>query len=286
MIAFTKAHACGNDFLIVAEDAVEGLDKSELTQRLCDRNTGIGADGIEFFEWTGDTSGRIHLFNADGSEAEISGNGTRCVAAWMGEELNSATGDQISLETDAGVRWCTLREFRTSDNGGPTTLITTDMDTPTWEETTVELADGTGLEGVFVDMGNPHFVILLSNDSEAPGAPDFSIGELLWQDVGQEICSHPDFPEQTNVEFIRPLVVPAGSPNQVELRIYERGVGPTSSSGTGTCAAAVAMIAVYGGKSPIEVVAPGGIQTVEWLGGENHLLLTGPATIIASGEAW
>ena len=88
MIPFVKAHACGNDFLIVNEDDVRGVDKALLTQRLCERNTGIGADGIEFFEWTGDFSGRLRLHNADGSIAEISGNGTRCVAAWMAEERN------------------------------------------------------------------------------------------------------------------------------------------------------------------------------------------------------
>ncbi len=83
LIPFTKAHACGNDFLIVTEEAATGRDWAKLTRRLCARNTGIGADGIEFFAWTGPSSGRIRLHNADGSIAEISGNGTRCVAAWM-----------------------------------------------------------------------------------------------------------------------------------------------------------------------------------------------------------
>ncbi len=87
MIPFTKAHACGNDFLIVTEEAAADHDRAELTRRLCQRNTGIGADGIEFFAWTSRArkSGRIRLHNADGSVAEISGNGTRCVAAWMAE---------------------------------------------------------------------------------------------------------------------------------------------------------------------------------------------------------
>ena len=94
MIPFTKAHACGNDFLIVKEEDAAEYDKSELAQRLCERNTSIGADGVEFFAWTGDASARIQLYNADGSIAEISGNGTRCVAAWMAEELNSQPGDE------------------------------------------------------------------------------------------------------------------------------------------------------------------------------------------------
>ena len=85
MISFTKAHACGNDFLIVTEESARGRDWAELTRRLCARNTGVGADGIEFVTWTGTESARIRLHNADGSIAEISGNGTRCVAAWRPE---------------------------------------------------------------------------------------------------------------------------------------------------------------------------------------------------------
>jgi diaminopimelate epimerase len=291
LIPFTKAHACGNDFLIVGEKAVAGYDKTELTQRLCDRNTGVGADGVEFFEWTGDYSGRIRLYNADGSVAEISGNGTRCVAAWMAEELNSRAGDELSIETDAGVRICKIVDFRDSDNGGPTVIVTTDMEVPEFEERTVELADGTQIDGVFVSMGNPHYVIVFGNaaeieDAKRPDFQGFSIEGRSWEEVGEEICFHPDFPEQTNVEFVQVVGSPSGPRRQVVIRIFERGVGPTSSSGTGTCAAAAAMIGVYGGVSPMEVIAPGGIQTVEWQGPGERLYLTGPATLIANGEAW
>jgi len=283
VIPFTKAHACGNDFLIVDEAAAEGYDKSELAQRLCARSTGIGADGVEFYQSTGDFSARVVLFNADGSEAEISGNGTRCVAAWMAEELNLQAGDEVTLETGAGVRISTIQDFRDSDDG-PTVLVTTDMDVPEFEVKTVELADGTAIEGVFVSMGNPHFVIVL--DGSVPDPEDFSLGARSWQEIGEEICFHPDFPEQTNVEFVRVLATNEGGVNQVGLRIYERGVGPTSSSGTGTCAAATAMIGMYNAQSPLEVAAPGGIQTVEWAGEGEPLYLTGPATLIATGEAW
>ncbi len=284
MIPFTKAHACGNDFLIISEEDAADYDKADLARRLCERNTGIGADGIEFFQSTGEATGRITLYNADGSIAEISGNGTRCVAAWMAEELNSQIGDELAVETDAGVRVCTIRDFRDSDSGGPTVLVTTDMDVPEFEERTVELADGTEIEGVYVDMGNPHFVILLSGTDEE--TRDFAIGDRTWDEIGEEICFHPDFPEQTNVEFVRILARSSGSLNQVGLRIFERGVGPTTSSGTGTSATATAMIGVYGAQSPIEVAAPGGIQTVEWAGPGEKLFLTGPATLIAKGEAW
>jgi diaminopimelate epimerase len=279
LISFAKAHACGNDFLIITEEAAEGYDKAELAQRLCARNTSIGADGIEFFEWTGEASGRIKLHNADGSVAEISGNGTRCVAAWMAEEIGSQAGETLTIETDAGVRTCIIEEFREREHDGPTVLITTDMDVPEFEEQTVELTDGTEIEGVYVSMGNPHFVILLNG-------PDFNLGERSWVEVGEEICFHPDFPEQTNVEFVRILGSQSGLLDQVEIRIFERGVGPTTSSGTGTSATATAMIGVYEASSPLEVIASGGAQTVEWAGEGENLFLTGPATLIARGEAW
>ena len=299
MIPFIKAHACGNDFLIISEDAVEGYDKSLLTQRLCDRNTGVGADGIEYFSWTGDFSARIQLYNADGSVAEISGNGTRCVAAWMTEDRGSQAGEEFSIETDAGVRVCKLQEIRATEDG-PTFMITADMDVPEFEERTIELADGTQIDGVFVSMGNPHYVIVLSvpeqvrahrqGANDGNNSPfdhlDFSIGDVDWQSVGDEICFHPDFPNQTNVIFAIPLNTPGEPRDELAIRIFERGVGPTSSSGTGTCAAATATIWVYGGVSPMEVIAPGGAQTVEWAGPGERLYLTGPATLIARGEVW
>jgi diaminopimelate epimerase len=299
LIPFIKAHACGNDFLIISEDAVQGYDKSLLTQRLCDRNTGVGADGIEYFSWTGDYSARIQLFNADGSVAEISGNGTRCVAAWMAEDRGAQAGEEFSIETDAGVRVCTLQEIRKTEDG-PTFMITADMDVPEFEERTIELADGTQIDGVFVSMGNPHYVIVLSAPEQVRAyrqAPDdgnsspfdtldFSIEDRDWADVGQEICKHTDFPEQTNVEFVIPLSLPGEPRDGVALCIFERGVGPTSSSGTGTCAAATATIGVYGCVTPMEVISPGGAQTVEWAGPGERLYLTGPATLIARGEVW
>ncbi len=300
MIPFAKAHACGNDFLIVTEEDAASCDKSELTRRLCARNTGIGADGVEFFQWTGDWSGAIQLHNADGSIAEISGNGTRCVAAWMAEQRDAQPGDEFSIQTDAGVRVCTIEEFRDSELNGPTVLITTDMDVPEFEKRTVELADGTEIDGVYVSMGNPHFVIVLdppSRDMPGSGDPldasertvarlDFSIGDRSWEEIGEEICFHPDFPDQTNVEFVHVLGSASEPIHLVAIRIFERGVGPTTSSGTGTSAVATAMIGVYGAANELEAIAPGGAQTVQWQGPGEKLYLTGPASLIARGEAF
>ena len=139
MIPFTKAHACGNDFLIVTADAAPGSsstgDWAALTRHLCARNTGIGADGIEFFRWTGPKSGRIRLYNADGSIAEISGNGTRCVAAWMADALGSQPGDVLDIVTDAGLRVCHVNAVNT--DGGFTVEVTTGMGIPTFIPRTV-----------------------------------------------------------------------------------------------------------------------------------------------------
>jgi diaminopimelate epimerase len=272
LIPFTKAHACGNDFMIVAQDAAGDLDRAELTRRLCQRNTGVGADGIEFFSWTGPNSGRVHLHNANGSVAEISGNGTRCVAAWMAEALGSRAGDKLDIVTDAGLRVCRIDRIQTRDEF--TAEVTTGMGVPGFQPHTVKLSDGAEVAGVEVVTGNPHFVILVDN-------PAFTVAGKSWQTMGAEICTHRDFPHQTNVEFVR-----VASEREIEIRIFERGVGPTSSSGTGTSAAATAALALYGCQTPLTVVAPGGPQTVAWNGPGEELFLTGPATLIARGEAW
>jgi diaminopimelate epimerase len=272
LIPFTKAHACGNDFLIVTEEAAANHDWASLTRCLCSRNTGIGADGVEFFAWTGPKSGRIRLHNADGSIAEISGNGTRCVAAWMAHERGFQPGDEVEISTDAGVRICRINALKTGDEF--TVEVTAGMGIPSFASRTVWLQSGLAVNGVEVSTGNPHFVIIADN-------ADFSVGGIGWQEIGAELCVHPDFPHQTNVEFLRIV-----SPNEIEIRIFERGVGPTTSSGTGSSAAATAAIALSGCQSPLTVVAPGGSQTITWSRPGTELFLTGPASLIARGEAW
>jgi diaminopimelate epimerase len=272
LIPFTKAHACGNDFLIVTEEAAHSTDWAELTKRLCARNTGVGADGVEFFAWTGPKSGRIRLHNADGSIAEISGNGTRCVAAWMAQARNCQPGDELEIATDAGMRICRVNALSTA--GEFTVQVTAGMGVPSFAPRTVKLATGLQITGVEVSTGNPHFEIVVDN-------AEFTVAGQSWQCIGEQICFHADFPNQTNVEFVRIV-----SPTEIEIRIFERGVGPTTSSGTGSSATATAAIALFGCQSPLTVTAPGGAQTVAWEGPGTELKLTGPASLIARGEAW
>jgi len=251
------------------------LDWPALTRRLCARTTGIGADGIEFFAWTGPESGRIRLHNADGSIAEISGNGTRCVAAWMAAALGSVPGNELRIATDAGLRVCKVNSISAPVESGPFSVeVTTGMGVPTFAPKTVILSSGAKIYGVAVSTGNPHFVVAVDN-------PEFAVAGQPWQSIGEEICVHPDFPRHTNVEFVR-IVNPA----EIEIRIFERGVGPTTSSGTGSSASATAARAFMGCASPLLVVAPGGAQTVAWDGPGTELRLTGPASLIARGEAF
>jgi diaminopimelate epimerase len=269
VIPFVKAHACGNDFLVIRENLAGIEARDVLTRRLCHRNQGIGADGAEFLTWEGERRGKIRLHNADGSVAEISGNGTRCVAAWIAYETKGGPGDEIVLETDAGQRIC-----RIDDRTGQIFRITSSMGVPEVGRPILHLANGVPIEGAVVSIGNPHFVIFVDQ-------PDFSVLGYAWEAVGEEICRHPRFPQQTNVEFVRML-----SRDEIEIRIYERGVGPTSSSGTGTCATGSAAIALRGAAPELRVIAPGGPQTVEWQGPGSEILLTGPAELICFGETW
>jgi diaminopimelate epimerase len=267
VIEFTKAHACGNDFLIVDARQVEGRDLPRLSRELCARTTGVGADGVEYLTLRNEREGAIHLYNADGSAAEISGNGTRCVAAWMAFRAGLRVGDEVRLETDAGVRICRLEGVK-----GTEFEFATGMGVPQVRRAAVALHGGLTVEGAVVAIGNPQFVALVEDE-------DFAIRGRAWQQVGEAICTHADFPAQTNVEFVRRL-----ADDSIEIRIYERGVGPTSSSGTGTSASAAMMMALEGAPRRLRVVAPGGEQIVEWPDAQSELRLTGPAVVLAHGQ--
>jgi diaminopimelate epimerase len=267
VIEFTKAHACGNDFLIIDAKQVGGRDLARLSREMCARTTGIGADGVEYLTLRNEREAAIHLYNADGSAAELSGNGTRCVAAWMAYRAGLHAGDEVRVETDAGVRICRLESA-----SGAEFQFTTGMGVPQVRRATVTLDRDLTVEGAVVAMGNPQFVAKVENE-------EFSIGGRPWQQVGAAICTHLDFPAQTNVELVRRL-----ADDRIEIRIYERGVGPTSSSGTGTSASAAAMMALEGAPSRLRVLAPGGEQLVEWPGAGAELRLTGPAVVLAHGQ--
>ncbi len=262
MIPFVKAHACGNDFLVVDEALAQGRH-ADLARLLCSRNFSVGADGVEFLDRRADDSLFLRLFNADGSEAELSGNGTRCVAAWLAynEGLRETT-----LGTLGGVKTCRVIECSEEHF-----LIQTSMGVPKVHEQTVHV-DGVGdVAGAVVDVGNPHFVIF----TEDAG---FRAYGLAWEDLGARICTHKDFPKGTNVEFVRVL-----AKGEIAFRIFERGVGPTTSSGTGTSASSAASIVLRGCDRALTASSLGGAQQVVWADGE-QMMLTGPADIVCEGK--
>jgi diaminopimelate epimerase len=263
MIPFVKAHACGNDFLIIDEPLAQRRH-ADLARKLCARNTSVGADGIEFLDRKPDGGLFLRLFNADGSEAELSGNGTRCVAAW----LASSEGMQsVALGTHGGVRTCHVVEA-----ADPVYLIESDMGVPRVMPRTIELPGVGNVPGAMVNVGNPHFVLFVGND-------DFSAHGHSWQELGAKISINPLFRHGTNVEFVRIL-----SPSEIAFRIYERGCGPTASSGTGTCASSAAAMVLRGVDRELTAVAEGGPQRTVWPSNDVVMQLTGPAKIICRGE--
>jgi diaminopimelate epimerase len=268
-IPFVKAHACGNDFLIV-EEAVAGRAHAALAKQLCARHTSIGADGIEFLDR--DPARRaggdffLRLFNADGSEAELSGNGTRCVAAWLAQ---SEGLQEVALGTHGGVRRCRVVSVE-----GAEYWIESGMGVPRVMPRKIEIAGVAGvIDGAMVNVGNPHYVIFVESE-------DFSSHGMSWQELGAKIAVDPLFRFGTNVEFVRVL-----KEDEIAFRIFERGCGPTTSSGTGTCASSAAAMTLRGVARKLSAVAEGGTQMVEWPTAESEMMLTGPAEIICRGEA-
>ena len=258
-VPFTKASACGNDFLLVEGEHASG-DLGELSRRLCDRHRGVGADGVEWLFPDAEADVKARLINADGSDAEISGNGTRCVAAEICSRENKT---EVVVRTGSGLKTCRLI-CREDGLQGSAFEFETDMGVP-------EVGGQLSIEtmwvravGTKVSIGNPHFVIFVENFQDG------------WQRQAALIGTQPQFPQGTNVEY----VVVRGA-HEIEIRLFERGVGETQSSGTGSCASAVAAIASGRVASPVAVLALGGMQTVRW---ENQVYLRGPATLICRGE--
>ena len=255
-----KSHAFGNDFLLVDAFDFSGIaDPLAFTRDVCDRHRGIGADGLIVFE-TRSAGASMQLFNADGSRSEISGNGVRCLAAWIASTQELGAGIFIDVETDAGVKALELLSRR----DGRYTFCAAMGQPERIEQVTLQV-EGQSVAAVTLRVGNPQCVVL------------GDVTEQRLHSIGRALAVHPHFPEGTNVELAA-----VEAPDRVRILIWERGVGPTEASGTGACAAAVAAIR-YGGASPdVQVVSPGGTQRVEW--DDDGLFLTGWAEIIADSR--
>jgi diaminopimelate epimerase len=262
-----KGHAYGNDFLLIDESEpllqVRDADhSSELVRRLCARHTGAGADGVVVYG-LGGRSATMRLFNADGTPSELSGNGLRCLAALIARQQRLSDGSVIVVETFAGRKTLELLAI-----AGSRYTFRTALGPPVGVRQVHIPVAGETVTASVLSIGNPQCVVL--------GAlPD----EGRFNRLGPALSSHSLFPAGTNVEFAY-----VESPARVRILIWERGVGPTSSSGTGSAAAAVAAAAHGGAAREVDVVAPGGIQRVEWR--EDGIYQTGWAELVFEGTAY
>jgi diaminopimelate epimerase len=255
-IPFVKVSAYGNDFLLI-DAALAPEDIRGFTRRICDRHNGVGADGIEWMSAHLSADVAVRLINSDGSSAEISGNGTRCVAAYV---CSVDHKERISILTDAGTRVCTLCSRRDSEFEFDAEMGKPSVGT----EFAVQTSTGE-VRGIPVSMGNPHYVIVVDEFTRN------------WQAQAAEIQALPQFPEGVNV-----IYTVIDSRFDVRVRIFERGAGETRSSGTGSCSAAVAAMTIGRADSTVKVHAPGGSQTVRRVG--ENILLRGWARIVCRGE--
>ncbi len=276
---FTKLHALGNDFLVMfPAERTEDTALGDLARRACDRHTGVGADGILLIHVRDKERGEVEfrIFNADGSESAISGNGLRCAAAALYYHKLIDRPDTIFL-TPAGWRTCDLIE-----NRSPVFEIRIGMGQPRFSSKEIPFDDGQEHERILdypmpisrklheitcVSMGNPHCTIFV----------DRLPARIEWHQTGREIESHPFFPKRTNVEFIRVL-----NREEIEVLFWERGVGETLSSGSGSCAAAIAAITKGLTEDKVKVWTSMGPFVVELKNG--MVFQTGPSEVICVGK--
>ena len=259
-ITVVKAHAFGNDFLLGDESALpQTVDRPALTRALCERHRGIGADGLILFAENA-RGVQMSLLNADGSYSEVSGNGVRCLAAWIAARQEMQPGGTVDVITDAGVKRLELLELR-----GGRHVFRAAMGPPEGVEQANLDVNGMSVDVVTMRVGNPQCVVL------------GEVSQERLSTIAAPLAVHPHFPAGTNVELAA-----VESPGEVRILIWERGVGPTEASGTGACAAAVAAMSFGGAARDVRVTSPGGTQRVEWT--DEGLFLTGWAEVTAVCE--
>jgi len=276
---FTKFHGYGNDYIVFEADQLAQVDDlGNFARRICDRHYGAGADGIAIAKPSEDGSAdfQVRIFNPDGSEADMSGNGTRCAASYLFyHQLWSK--DLLRLQTRNGIK-----RYHLLERSGESFLFRSELGQPRLDtasipmliddmlDRVVEYPLEVGIETLSVtalQMGNPNCCIFVD---------DF--GAIDWRRLGPLIENHPRFPERTNVIFVR-----VRDRENIEERLWERGVGETESSGTCSCAAVVASVINGFTDRQVNVHAPGGVLPIEWRD-DGEVVLTGRAEVIYSGE--
>jgi diaminopimelate epimerase len=279
-LRFTKFHGYGNDYIVFeADQLAEVHDLGELARRICNRQYGAGADGIAITKRFQDDSSdfQVRIFNPDGSEAGMSGNGTRCAASYLFyHQLWS--NDLLRLQTRNGIK----RYHLLDRSGAGSFLFQSELGQPRFDNASIPMLTDAPLDPVInyplkvggetlnvtaLQMGNPNCCIFVD---------DFEV--IDWRRLGPLIENHPSFPDRTNVIFVR-----VRDRANIEERIWERGVGETESSGTCSCAAVVASVITGQADRRVSVHAPGGLLQIEWRE-DGEVVLTGRAEVIYSGE--
>ncbi|GGE22184.1 diaminopimelate epimerase [Marinithermofilum abyssi] len=272
---FTKMHGLGNDFVVCHRKEPLSLDVFELARKVCDRHLGVGADGLVFIQPSEQADFAMRIINADGTEAEQCGNAVRCVAKYYYDRISGARRE-LTVETKAGLQKVWMEEDKEGaamvrvDMGPPVlegrkvpTVLDKDMvvDEPvTVEDTTFHFTA--------VSMGNPHAVIFVEDAVQFPV-----------ENWGPRLETHSLFPNKTNVEFVT-----VHSPHELDMRVWERGVGQTMACGTGACASLVAAVLTGKAERRATVHLKGGDLQIEWNEEDGHVYMIGPAVTVFEGE--
>lgn len=274
-IEFTKWQGCGNDFVLVDDRSESIKDPAELSRKMCDRHYGIGADGLIIIRPSDKADTRMRIYNTDGSEAEMCGNGIRCFARWV-YELGLVPGEEFTVETGAGI----LVPKIIKENGR-ITGVRVDMGQPVLDaekiptkgfgtgrvvDKTIEVL-GETYHVTCVSMGNPHCVVLWDD-----------LSTLDIEKLGPAFENHPAFPNRVNTEFVS-----VRDKNHVRMRVWERGAAVTMACGTGACATLTACVLNNRTERKAEIELDGGKLFIEWSEKDNHIYMTGPAEEVYKG---
>jgi len=278
-INFVKMHGLGNDFILIDclnKSLGDSLFLSYLAKKLCDRNFGIGADGLLLILPSSKADLRMRIFNYDGSEAQMCGNGIRCFAKYAYEN-KLVSKIKFTVETLAGIITPELifKDKEISgikvDMGTPKLrkkeIPMTGKDAPTVVDETLKINSEQTFKVTCVSIGNPHCIVFVDD-----------VQSIQVDEIGPKIENHPLFPEKTNVEFIQVL-----NKQEINFRVWERGVGETLACGTGACAALVASVLNKKTDREATIHLPGGDLDIRWANDE-HIYMTGPAELVFRGE--
>ncbi|XP_009598959.1 diaminopimelate epimerase, chloroplastic [Nicotiana tomentosiformis] len=283
ILHFVKYHGLGNDFILVDNrDTTEPKVSPDQAVQLCDRNFGIGADGVIFaMPGVNGTDYTMRIFNSDGSEPEMCGNGIRCLAKFIAELENSRGKRSFTIHTGAGLIVPEIQEDgKVRVDMGEPILKASDVPTklpPNKDQSVVKArldVDGSEWNVTCVSMGNPHCVTFGTSQSQ-----DLHVDELNLADIGPKFEHHVMFPARTNTEFVQVF-----SPTHLKMRVWERGAGATLACGTGACAVVVAAVLEGRAARRCTVDLPGGPLDIEWSEKDNHIYMTGPAEVVFYGS--